>query len=120
MTTEYCKYKFLIVSKVGVIGPDGQPAEAVKFRYMTLQNAGAFIDHSLALSKKQKDVTYVDKADSAEYKRSVIDSDGHTVSNEIHFIKNEDGTYQLENKSSDIPKEGDGFVGETAFILKKL
>lgn len=120
MTTEYCDYKYLIVSKVGVIGADGLPAEAVKFRYMTLQNAGAFLDNSVAFSRKEKDVTYVGGDDSAGYKHSVIDSSGHTVATEIHITKNTDGTYQLQNRSSDIPKEGEGFVGETALTLKKL
>jgi hypothetical protein len=120
ITTDYCNYKYLIVSKVGVIGPDGLPAEAVKFRYMTLKDAGEYLDNSVALFKTLKGISYVDGKDSSEYRQSVVDSSGHTLETEISFSKNSDASFQLKNKSGDVPQQGDGFVGEAILTLKKL
>jgi len=117
---DHCDYKYLIVSKANAISPAGVPVPAVKFRYMSRLNAGSFLDNSLAILQNQKDTTYLEEKDSSEYRQSFKDSSGHTKSTEIHFIKNADGSYQLNNKSEDAPAEGDSYMGETILSLKKL
>lgn len=120
LVMDHCDYKYLIVSKANAVSPAGVPVPAVKFRYMSQLNAGSFLDNSLAIFNNQKDTTYLEEKDSSEYRQSFKDSSGHTKSTEIHFIKNADGSYQLNNKSEDVPAEGDSYVGETILNLKKL
>ena len=117
---DHCNYKYLIVSRVDMIGASGLPVPAVKFRYMSQLGAGTFLDNSLAILKNQKDTTYVEEKDSSKYKQSFTYSDGHLKSTEIEFIKNPDDSYRLSNKSKDIPAQGDSYLGETILTLKKL